>query len=64
MDTRFLESLLAVVRHGSIVAALQSLTLAAVSQRIQVLERDLGVPLFDRKPTRKVSFGLMRSPRC
>lgn len=51
MDTRFLESLLAVVDHGSIVAAAQSqaLTPAAVSQRIQVLERDLGQTLLERK---------------
>lgn len=50
MDVRFLESLLAVVDHGSIVAAAQAqaLTPAAVSQRIQVLERDLGQVLLDR----------------
>lgn len=51
MDTRFLESLLAVVDHGSIVAAAQAqaLTPAAVSQRIQVLERDLGQTLLERR---------------
>ncbi|MBU2959910.1 LysR family transcriptional regulator [Citreicella sp. C3M06] len=51
MDTRFLESLLAVVDHGSIVAAAQAqaLTPAAVSQRIQVLERQLGQGLLDRR---------------
>ncbi|WP_010141346.1 LysR substrate-binding domain-containing protein, partial [Oceanicola sp. S124] len=51
MDTRFVESLLAVVDHGSIVAAaqVQALTPAAVSQRIQVLERELGRPLLERR---------------
>lgn len=51
MDTRFLESLLAVVDHGSIVAAAQAqaLTPAAVSQRIQVLERELGQTLLERR---------------
>lgn len=50
MDTRFLESLIAVVDHGSIVAAArrQGLTPAAVSQRIQVLERDFGMHLLRR----------------
>jgi DNA-binding transcriptional LysR family regulator len=51
LDTRFLESLLAVVDHGSIVAAAkaQALTPAAVSQRIQVLERELGQTLLERR---------------
>ncbi|CAM3194098.1 LysR family transcriptional regulator [Paracoccus nototheniae] len=51
MDTRFVESLIAVADHGSIVAAAraQALTPAAVSQRIQVLERDLGVALLTRR---------------
>lgn len=51
MDTRFVESLIAVVEHGSIVAAahMQSLTPAAVSQRIQVLERDFGCALLARR---------------
>jgi len=50
MDLRFLESLLAVVEQGSIVQAarVQGLTPAAVSQRIQVIERDLGAPLLKR----------------
>lgn len=58
MDTRFLESLIAVVESGSIAAAarLQGLTAAAVSQRIQALERDIGCELLSRaahtaKPT-------------
>ncbi|WP_108259779.1 LysR family transcriptional regulator [Mangrovicoccus ximenensis] len=50
MDLRFLESLLAVIDEGSIVAAAraQGRTPAAISQRIQVLERDLGVTLLVR----------------
>ena len=58
MDTRFLESMIAVVESGSIAAAarLQGLTAAAVSQRIQALERDLSCDLLSRaahtaKPT-------------
>ncbi len=58
MDTRFLESLLAVVETGSIAAAAryQGLTAAAVSQRIRVLEAELGCRLLVRsaqsaKPT-------------
>ncbi|MBT1156929.1 LysR family transcriptional regulator [Aminobacter anthyllidis] len=44
MDIRFLQSLVAVVETGSIVAAArrERLTPAAVSQRIQSLERSLG----------------------
>lgn len=51
MDSRFLESLLAVIEGGSIVAAAraQALTPAAVSQRIQVLERQLGITLLQRQ---------------
>ncbi|WP_349295639.1 LysR family transcriptional regulator (plasmid) [Thioclava sp. 'Guangxiensis'] len=51
MDIRFLESLIAVSELGSIVATAraQGLTPAAVSQRIQVLERDLGLRLLDRQ---------------
>lgn len=50
MDTRFLESLIAVVEAGSIAGAarLQRLTPAAVSQRIQSLERDIGCELLSR----------------
>ncbi|WP_305417582.1 LysR family transcriptional regulator [Photobacterium leiognathi] len=42
MDTRFLETLITVVEQGSIAAAAreQLLTPAAVSQRIQSLERE------------------------
>lgn len=52
MDTRFVESLLAVVEYGSIVGAAraQSLTPAAVSQRIVALEREIGVILLERSP--------------
>ena len=50
MDTRFLESLLAVAETGSIAAAarLQGLTAAAVSQRIRVLESELDTGLLNR----------------
>lgn len=58
MDIRFLESLIAVVETGSIAGAarLQYLTPAAVSQRIQALEKDLDCELLSRsghtaKPT-------------
>ncbi len=58
MDIRFLESLIAVVETGSIAGAArqQWLTAAAVSQRIQALERELDCGLLSRsshsaKPT-------------
>jgi DNA-binding transcriptional LysR family regulator len=52
MDTRFLESLMAVAERGSIVAAAraQALTPAAISQRIQVLEQEIGAALLLRRP--------------
>ncbi|MBZ9798439.1 LysR family transcriptional regulator [Mesorhizobium sp. ES1-4] len=58
MDTRFIESFLAVVETGSIAAASRrlNLTQAALAQRLKALERDIGVPLVSRvgqtvKPT-------------
>jgi len=50
MDIRFLSSLIAVVETGSITAAArrEKLTPAAVSQRIQALERSLNCPLLVR----------------
>ncbi len=58
MDIRYLESLIAVVETGSIAGAArqQWLTAAAVSQRIQALERELDCTLLSRsshsaKPT-------------
>ncbi len=50
MDTRFLETLITVVEQGSIAAAAreQLLTPAAVSQRIQSLEREFKCKLFSR----------------
>ena len=58
MDIRFLKSLITVVETGSIAGAarLQCLTPAAVSQRIQALERDMDCELLVRsahtvKPT-------------
>jgi DNA-binding transcriptional LysR family regulator len=50
MDTRYLKSLLAVIDGGSIAEAARAegLTAAAISQRIQGLERLLGFPLLSR----------------
>lgn len=50
MDIRFLQSLVAVVEAGSIAGAArrEKLTAAAVSQRIQALERELGCALLVR----------------
>lgn len=50
MDSRFLETLVAVVETGTIAAAARRLKLtpAAVSQRLQTLERDLACALFQR----------------
>jgi DNA-binding transcriptional LysR family regulator len=58
MDTRFLESYVTVIEHGSIAEAARRLNLtpAAVAQRIHALERDMGTQLLVRsgrtvKPT-------------
>jgi len=50
METRFLETFLAVVDNGSIAAAARRLnvTPAAVAQRIRALEDEMGFPLFLR----------------
>ncbi|MBU2180433.1 MAG: LysR family transcriptional regulator [Gammaproteobacteria bacterium] len=50
MDSRFLQSFIAVIEQGSIAQAARSenLTAAAISQRIQALERQLAVPLLTR----------------
>ncbi|MBP0597446.1 LysR family transcriptional regulator [Herbaspirillum sp. LeCh32-8] len=50
MDSRYLKSLIAVVESGSIAdaARTEGLTAAAVSQRIQALERELEVQLLSR----------------
>jgi DNA-binding transcriptional LysR family regulator len=50
MDVRFLKSLVAVVETGSIAAAArrENRTAAAISQRVQSLERTLGCPLLLR----------------
>lgn len=50
METRFLESLLAIVENGSIAGAarVQGLTAAAVNQRIKTLEGELQTTLFKR----------------
>lgn len=58
METRFLESLIAVVDKGSVADAARTLnvTPAAIAQRMQALEADIGAPLLARsgralKPT-------------
>lgn len=47
MDTRFLETLIAVIEEGSLAQAArqQSLTPATVAQRLRVLEEEIGEPL-------------------
>lgn len=51
MDCRYLQSLIATIEHGSIAEAAraENLTAAAISQRIQSLERELGFPLLSRQ---------------
>lgn len=51
MDSRFLKSLIATIEYGSIAEAAraENLTAAAVSQRIQALERELGFALLSRQ---------------
>lgn len=70
LDIRFLESLVCVVDEGSIAAAarVQMITPAAISQRIQALERELGCKLLSRaghkvKPTHACCNLLPRSRR-
>jgi DNA-binding transcriptional LysR family regulator len=50
MDTRFLESFVMVVEHGSVAAAARRLHLtdAAVKQRVHALEREIGTKLVGR----------------
>jgi DNA-binding transcriptional LysR family regulator len=50
MDTRFLESFVIVVEHGSVAAAARRLNLtdAAVTQRVRALEREIGTKLIGR----------------
>ena len=50
MDTRFLETFVAVVENGSIAEAARrlNLTAAAVAQRIQALQDEIGVALLSR----------------
>jgi DNA-binding transcriptional LysR family regulator len=50
MDTRFMETFVAVCDHGSMAEAGRrlNLTAAAVAQRIHALEEEIGVPLVSR----------------
>lgn len=50
MDTRFLESFVMVIEHGSVAAAARRLNLtdAAVTQRVHALEREIGAKLIGR----------------
>lgn len=50
METRFLESLIAVVDKGSVADAARALNLtpAAIAQRVQALEAEIGAPLLSR----------------
>lgn len=52
METSWLHTFLAVVRHGSFTAAAAELYVvqSTVTARVQMLERDLGLQLFDRLP--------------
>lgn len=62
METRFLETFLMVTEHGSLAEASRRLgiTPAAVAQRIQALEDEIGVPLIVRsgRRVRPTSAGL------
>lgn len=71
MDTRFLESFVAVVDCGSIAEAARRLNLtpAGVAQQIRVLERDLGIELVFRsgrnvRPTVAAASILDRARSC
>ncbi len=54
METRFLETFLIVVQHGSLAEASRRLgvTPAGIAQRIQVLEDEIGLPLLARSGRR------------
>lgn len=54
METRFLETFLTVVQHGSLAEASRRLgvTPAAIAQRIQALEDEIGLPLLARSGRR------------
>ncbi|MEG2878724.1 MAG: LysR substrate-binding domain-containing protein [Comamonas sp.] len=70
MEIRYLKSLIAVVDSGSIAEAARSehLTAAAIGQRVQVLERELGFALLSRsghsaQPTQACTLLLPRARR-
>ncbi|WP_064710184.1 LysR family transcriptional regulator [Rhizobium bangladeshense] len=54
METRFLETFLVVVEHGSLAEASRrmGITPAAVSQRVQALEDEIGLPIIVRSGRR------------
>jgi len=54
METRFLETFLVVAEHGSLAEAARRLgvTPAAISQRVQALEEEIGSPLLTRSGRR------------
>jgi len=69
LEPRQLERFLAVIEHGSLVAAAKSLGLTqqALSTSLANLEKGLGVRLFDRGPggvTRPTAFGLALLPHA
>ena len=70
METRYLKSLIAVVESGSIAegARTEHITAAALGQRVQALERELGFALLSRsghsaKPTQACMLLLPRARR-
>lgn len=70
LEIRYLKSLIAVVDSGSIAEAARSehLTAAAIGQRVQVLERELGFALLSRsghsaQPTQACTLLLPRARR-
>ncbi|MCC5795454.1 MAG: LysR family transcriptional regulator [Chromatiales bacterium] len=69
IELRQLERFLAVIEHGSLVAAAKSLGLTqqALSTSLANLEKSLGVRLFDRGPggvTRPTAYGLTLLPHA
>lgn len=61
LDYSQIEALLAVEEEGTFEGAARSLgiTAFAITQRIKLLEKTLGVPLIERKPTRTSEAGML-----